>query len=307
MHLRIPFRRAAFTLIELLVVIAIIAILMALLVPAVQKVREASSAAKCLNNLRQLAIAMHNYEGQHHHFPSASNLGTQVTLTGWPAAPDPTRYYGLYIAIMPFIEQQGLYNELVQNQQNPHSINAASPTAPGATVIPISICPSDPALPNPAQGTYSGMTFALTSYAGNSGTSPTSSSGNSMALDGMFWINSKVRIREVQDGTSNTLLMGERTRLNLNQTASTAEVVGGWAWCNQFNMEDFTLNSSEPMEGFRAHDYNQFGSLHGGAGGANFTFVDGSARFISVGIDQKTVFNPICTRRGGEVVNPSSV
>jgi prepilin-type N-terminal cleavage/methylation domain-containing protein/prepilin-type processing-associated H-X9-DG protein len=305
MRPRIPFRRDAFTLIELLVVIAIIAILMALLVPAVQKVREASSAAKCLNNLRQLAIAMHNFEGQHHHFPSAAN-NASTSLSGWPTAPDKNKWYGLYVAIMPFIEQNGLYSSLVVNQENPQNVNAASPTSPGATVIPITICPSDPAMPTPAQGTYSGMTFAVTSYCGNSGTSTTSNVGSSMLLDGMFWINSKVRIREVQDGTSNTLLMGERTRLKLNQTSSTAQVVGGWAWVNQYSMEDFTMNSSEPMEGFRAHDLNQFGSLHGGATGANFTFVDGSARFISASIDQLTVFQPICTRRGGEVVNPNS-
>ena len=306
MRPRIRFRRVAFTLIELLVVIAIIAILMALLVPAVQKVREASSAAKCLNNLRQLAIAMHNYEGQKHHFPSAANISAPTSLTGWPTAPDNNKWYGLYIAIMPFIEQGQLANELVLNQANPHYTNAGSATSPGATVIPITVCPSDPATPSPAQATYSTMTLAVTSYGGNSGTSGSSSDGTKMLQDGMFWINSKVRIREIQDGTSNTLLMGERTRMKLNETSSTAQVVGGWAWVNQYSMEDFTLNSSLPMEGFRSHTLDQFGSLHGGSNGANFTFVDGSARFISSGIDQLTVFQPICTRRGGEVVNPNS-
>jgi prepilin-type N-terminal cleavage/methylation domain-containing protein/prepilin-type processing-associated H-X9-DG protein len=295
------FRRTAFTLIELLVVIAIIAILMFLLVPAVQKVREASSAAKCLNNLRQLAIATHNYEGQNRHFPSAVNLPSPGS--SWGPAPDANKWYGIYIALMPFIEQKGLMDKLVLNQATPHTINAATPTSPGATVIPISYCPSDPALPSPPLIPASGMTFAVTSYAGNAGTVATPVSGT--GTDGMFWINSKVRIKEVTDGTSNTLLMGERSRQNL-QTSSSALAVGGWAWCNSSSMEDFTLNSLEPMEGFRSHDFNQFGSLHGGATGANFTFADGSARFISASIDQRTVFQPICTRQGGEVVNPNS-
>jgi prepilin-type N-terminal cleavage/methylation domain-containing protein/prepilin-type processing-associated H-X9-DG protein len=296
------FRRTAFTLIELLVVIAIIAILMVLLVPAVQKVREASSAARCLNNLRQLAIANHNYEGQRRHFPSAVNLPSPGS--NWPAVPDANKWYGIYVALMPFIEQKGLYDKLVLNQVNPQNVNAASPTSPGATVIPISYCPSDPALPNPPLITASGMTFAVTSYGGNAGTMSAPISPGT-GTDGMFWINSKVRIKEITDGTSNTLLMGERSRQNLT-TSSSALAVGGWAWCNSNSMEDFTMNSSFAMEGFRSHDFTQFGSLHGGASGANFTFADGSARFISASIDQRTVFQPICTRQGGEVVNPNS-
>jgi prepilin-type N-terminal cleavage/methylation domain-containing protein/prepilin-type processing-associated H-X9-DG protein len=304
MRPRIPLRRA-FTLVELLVVIAIIAILMALLVPAVQKVREASAQARCLNNLRQLAIAHHNYEGQHRHFSSAVNLPSPGG--SWPAAPDPNKWYGIYVALMPFIEQQALFNELVLTQASPQNVNAATPTSPGATIIPISICPSDAALPVPALITTSGCTLAVTSYAGNAGTTSTPATG-ATGTDGMFWINSKVRIREVTDGTSNTLLMGERTRFNL-QTSSSAEAVGGWAWANSDSMEDFTLNCSQPMTQIRpgaTNTLSQFGSYHGGGTGANFSFADGSARFINASIDTLTVFVPICTRRGGELVNPNS-
>jgi prepilin-type N-terminal cleavage/methylation domain-containing protein/prepilin-type processing-associated H-X9-DG protein len=305
MRLRTRFPRAAFTLIELLVVIAIIAILMALLVPAVQKVREASNAARCLNNLRQLAIAHHNYEGQKHHFASAANLPSPGG--SWPAAPDANRWYGMYVALMPFIEQQGLYNELVLNQASPYNVNANSPTAPGATVIPITICPSDAALPSPAIITTSGLTFAVTSYGGNAGTRSTPATG-ATGTDGMFWLNSKVRIREITDGTSNTLLMGERTRWKL-QTSSSAEAVGGWAWVNSSSMEDFTMNCLEAFAQLgpnASNDFNQFGSFHGGGAGANFTFADGSARFISASIDMGTAFIPICTRSGGENFNPNS-
>jgi prepilin-type N-terminal cleavage/methylation domain-containing protein/prepilin-type processing-associated H-X9-DG protein len=298
-------RRDGFTLVELLVVIAIIAILMALLVPAVQKVREASSAAKCLNNLRQLAIATHNYEGVKRHFPSAVNLPSPGG--SWGPPPDANKWYGIYVALMPFIEQQGLYNQLVLNQASPYNVNAATPTSPGATVLPVTYCPSDAALPSPPLITTSGLTFAITSYCGNAGTmaAPISPAAGT---DGMFWINSKVRIREVIDGTSNTLLMGERTRFNL-QTSSSAEAVGGWAWANSSSMEDFTLNCSEPMAQLRpgaSNDFNRFGSFHAGGSGANFTFVDGSARFINASIEPTKVFPSICTRAGGEVVNPNS-
>src|SRR5262245_7199027 len=99
-----PRRRAGFTLIELLVVIAIIAILIGLLIPAVQKAREVMINLSCQNNLHQLGVAAVNYETEQGRYPSAVNIPGQEAF-GWPAAPSPNRWYGLHMALMPYLEQ----------------------------------------------------------------------------------------------------------------------------------------------------------------------------------------------------------
>src|SRR3954470_13195478 len=138
---RIPARRRGFTLIELLVVIAIIAILIGLLLPAVQKIREAANRLKCTNNLKQIGLAAHNYHDTMDRFPPAVNIPGEEAF-GWPAAPEVGRWYGLFMALFPYFEQDNLRRGLVDNVANPHYTNCNGSNSIGAQVVKILICPS---------------------------------------------------------------------------------------------------------------------------------------------------------------------
>jgi prepilin-type N-terminal cleavage/methylation domain-containing protein/prepilin-type processing-associated H-X9-DG protein len=296
-------RRPGFTLIELLVVIAIIAILIGLLLPAVQKVREVAARMQCCNNLKQIALAAHNYHDSFLHFPSAVNIPGEESF-GWPVAPSPGRWYGLQMALFPFYEQDNLRHNVIDNVVDPQYLNCHGVNSVGAQVVKILVCPSDGATPTPAVGQYQVYYFGLSSYGGCSGTSATTTNGGQSLQNGVFYMNSSVRLTDVTDGTSGTLMFGERSRLNLPST-STSRAVGGWAWANYYAQEDNTMNTSEPMQGITPHDLNQFGSQHSGGLLSNFATADGSVRSISTSINL-IVFQHLSTRAGGEVVDASA-
>jgi prepilin-type N-terminal cleavage/methylation domain-containing protein/prepilin-type processing-associated H-X9-DG protein len=184
--------RRAFTLIELLVVIAIIAILIGLLLPAVQKVREAAARMKCTSHLKQIALAAHNYHDTYQRLPGATQTGP--------------RYSSLFVELLPFIEQASLYGQW--DFANP-AANRAGAAPRAGTVISVYLCPSHP---------IQHGTAALTTYGGNGGTRAYPAAR--AKLDGMFHATgplsepaanqSAVRLTDATDGTSNTLLFGER-------------------------------------------------------------------------------------------------
>lgn len=297
-------RSAGFTLVELLVVIAIIAILMALLIPAVQKVRDSAARVRCHNNLHQIALAAHSYEAANKRFPSGLNY---PGATNFATAPEPNKYYGLHVALMPYLERGDIVKAIDFTSEYKNNTNGA--TSVGATPVPTLVCPADPSIPIPPTDTYTSggttYTFGITSYGGCSGTSATKTDGSLMLKDGIFYTNSRTRIREITDGTSNTFFFGERSRVKLTE-ASNAMAVGGWAWANRNALLDHTMNtSSGTMRGVETHDLNDFGSTHGGGIGALFAFADGSVRFIQKAINFQA-YQRVSTRAGGEVVDISS-
>jgi prepilin-type N-terminal cleavage/methylation domain-containing protein/prepilin-type processing-associated H-X9-DG protein len=320
-------RRQAFTLIELLVVIAIIAILISLLLPAVQKVRDAAARMQCQNNLKQIALAAHNYHGVYKRFPSGVNLQIDpyYGVTNFGPPPDPKASYSWEEALLPFLEQTPLFNSLVLNQLNQYGImadsqyyNCAGPTSPGATPLSVLVCPADQ-LPTPAVTTYTGDNgtiyyFGMTSYVGNAGT--VSMYWPSASQDGIFYLNSNVRIASVTDGTSTTLLFGERYHFDPTfdvLSGGSITTYGGWAWANPYSMEDHTCSAqapinymipsnitSDPNYYYQNTRLGAFGS--GQTGGANFAFADGSVQFLLNSTAILTL-QQLATRAGGEVIS----
>jgi prepilin-type N-terminal cleavage/methylation domain-containing protein/prepilin-type processing-associated H-X9-DG protein len=301
-----PRTRQGFTLIELLVVIAIIAILIGLLLPAVQKVREAANRMRCQNNLKQIALAAFNYESGHGQFPPAVNISDafiQANPYYWTGPPEPGRWYSLPMALFPYFEQDNLRKNLFDTATNPMNMNCNGQNSVGAQVVKILICPSDSALPNPPVETYGNLYFGLSSYGGCAGSGPVTTDARQAAKDGIFYMNSDIKIRDITDGTSCTLMFGERSRRNLERSTS-AEAPGGWAWVNVYAQEDHTMNTSVRMEGINSHDVNAFGSQHTGGSVSNFAFADGSVKSLSQNMDLVTYIR-LGSRNDGHVLDQS--
>jgi prepilin-type N-terminal cleavage/methylation domain-containing protein/prepilin-type processing-associated H-X9-DG protein len=323
-------RRTGFTLIELLVVIAIIAVLIGLLLPAVQKVREAAARMSCSNNLKQLGLAAHNYHSTFSVLPPGVNLpGFNPPPAGVGPAPVANQTFNFLEALLPSLEQNNIYSKM--NFQAPN--NLASPTkwdsqynvgncdvagAPGSTPIKTFLCPSDPGI---QQSTWTNKgilyTFGANSYGGCAGTIAFFTS--SMTNDGIFYVNSKVSLTAITDGTSNTILLGERMRKDpVYNTVYNDDFQNrsGWAWANSNAGFDYLFGTQVPINwvmpagttsdpGFVLEDqrFNAFGSFH--TAGANFCFADGSVRFLPDSTPL-TVLQPLGTRAGGEVINGSA-
>src|SRR5579864_3589638 len=201
--------RKAFTLIELLVVIAIIAILIGLLLPAVQRVREAAARTKCSNNLHQIVIACHNYHDVYKNFPPAFKADVPNTLSsGW----------GWGAIILPYIEQDNLYKNAGVATQPFAQPPGGTPVPNQWTKTPVKIyrCPSDigPDL------NFQKLNFALSNYRAVAGpyTEPfyppsvnnnVQGQLNQFDMGGVMWQDSNIRVEQITDGTSNTLLIGE--------------------------------------------------------------------------------------------------
>jgi prepilin-type processing-associated H-X9-DG protein len=284
--------RCAFTLVEALVAMGIIAALTAITIVAIQSSRAASIRAACANNLRQVGLAMHSYYAQDKKLPPG--VSYQDGVSKYP-------FMSWQARLLPFLEQQGLWDQALEAHAKGAAFNQ-SPPHPGNVVLPVFACSTDPRHERPS--TLPGIGAAFTSYQGVAGT-------NQFRNDGLLFLDSQIRLETVTDGTSNTLMVGERPpsadeRLGWwyggwgqNQNGS-AEVVLGMkernfgTWSNvcppgpyAFGPGDFTNQC----------DAFHFWSPHSG-GGANFLFADGNVRFITYSAAH--LMPALATRAGGE-------
>lgn len=313
-------KRRGFTLVELLVVIAIIGVLIALLLPAVQAAREASRRTQCTNHLKQLGLAVQNFADAKKKLPPGKVVEAASNCTSTP-----TNYSNWAIEILPYIEELALYDRYNFSQTNSNSANRPVTQK----IVPGMICPSDPnnsRLGSPANGPS--QDFATGSYKGVSGRgyfgSPTFQAffDSAIAKDGdlrlrdrgpLFVIDTNgancpvpnmtrtpLRWRQVTDGASKTLLIGEYTTVStLDRSAFWANSYYGMnlgsillrAACianpncsideAAFSLDpDYDLCSAKLGSGTPCN--RTFAGLHGGGGSINFVLCDGSVQSFSV-------------------------
>jgi len=296
-------RVSGFTLIELLVVIAIIAVLIALLLPAVQQAREAARRSQCKNNLKQIGLALHNYHDVFGTFPP----GWVSRITSTPfnnnrfAGPN----WGWSAMLLPSLDQAPLYNLQNFDLTAPLGTDTVHKTG---SVLSVFRCPSDP---GPLRQQNNGAYFGGSNYLGVYGyTRPSNQAVEEIPSGpGIFYINSRVGIRDITDGTSNTLIVGECSTNQygmLNTPANTGVGAGAWAGLTQNKQFDLVcrstyfqnpMNASNPATSSNQNPYDGFGSFH--TGGAQFLLGDGSVRFISENISSATGITATYQRLGG--------
>jgi prepilin-type N-terminal cleavage/methylation domain-containing protein len=330
-------RRRGFTLIELLVVIAIIAVLIALLLPAVQQAREAARRTQCKNNLKQLGLAFHNYHDTLNGFPP----GNVASTGGWGPS--------FYIFLLPYLDQAPLFNKMTFNGAQPgwaYSGTAEGQNNGGAlngVTLKVVNCPSSSlpenrdaggyVIPNPqyygimgatSQGAFTNPASRLANCCSCCGSA--GASGGQIAAGGLLLPIASKKIRDITDGTTNTIILGESSTLVLNAAGgtrsannqgthgilmgspnlSTIESAAGGTFERQFNLTTVRYSPNFPAISETTPGVSDnFGinkplaSYH--VGGVHVLMSDGSARFISDNINMQTLAQ-LCTRDDGMVI-----
>lgn len=301
--------RRALSLLELLVSIGVIGVLLGLLIPAVQQVRGRAVRLSCQSRLHQVALALHGYHDSHQSFPpgeagllanGASPMEQLLLRVSWRAR------------LLPFVEQEGLSQQMLAALQQEKRPSMHPPHTGLVTILPVFACPADSRTSSLHPG-VDGILGAHGSYLGVN--------SDLTYETGVLPVGIRVRMTDVTDGTSNTLMVGERP--------SSARLDSGWWYCNPpwFYRDGLRLGNTyasnnvlsvealqesqwcAPANGMPAHgfgpgridnqcDMYHYWSLHGGGG--HFAFADGSVRFLSYSI--RPHLRQFATRNGGEVV-----
>lgn len=276
--------RDGFTLIELLVVTAVIGVLIALLLPAVQQAREAARRMQCRNNLRQIALALHNYHDKCGSFPPSNVAGGTTFDTGW---------WSWIVRVLPELDQQPLSAQLDLNDDVWTNCHKYKPFT--SVQLAVLQCPGDPhseLVYESDADCAGGEAYALTSYLGCRG------STRNRPGDGVFpGINRVTRLAHIRDGASQTILAGERP--------AEPSAYWGW-WATGFGVDGLGLGESvlDASEGLHNGDLAgnsdvlHYWSAH--AGGAHFALCDGSVRLLSYSMQQRT-FQSLASRDGAEI------
>ena len=260
-------KKFGFTLVELLVVIAIIGVLVALLLPAVQAAREAARRSSCGNNLKQIGLALHNYHDTYLVLPSGHIRVGGTDLHAWSAL------------LLPFIEENNIYENVAVDFGT--QLTAANANTVGA-VIDGYRCPSS-TLPD-----FNNDDEATSNYNGNHGRQ-----SNTGDQRGIFWRNSEVNFRDITDGTSNTILVGETE----GDSRTGNDEFPVWGQATQKRHQVFSwgnhnriINESIQADRCRGRCGAGWSSRH--PGGAQFVFCDASTHFLSETIEAGTSKNP---------------
>jgi prepilin-type N-terminal cleavage/methylation domain-containing protein/prepilin-type processing-associated H-X9-DG protein len=325
-----------FTLVEVLVVIAIIGLLIGLLLPAVQSAREAARRIRCLNNLKQMGLALHNYHASANTFPAG--VVSRLEDPNWrlppgncTAAPkDLGPGWSFFARLLPYLEQGNYdsqidYTSQISSPSNAHIRSQVvqtyrCPSDPGPRVTPVYDCGDPPSDTN--QPTVLLSDVASTSYVGSLGGA--SVEGDPIGcyehqpFNGVFHRNVNIGVREITDGTSSTVGIGERHSGFV--ASSWAGIVTGQEVVFNAPLRPRPFNPLLPQCQYwrpaivavlahsRQSSFNdptgstgQFFSPH--AGGCQFLFMDGSTKYLRDGIDIRVMW-ALCTRNNGEVIPP---